>query len=231
MDVQIYPCAIPRYNEGMATQLSAQSGDPERFNVITSLPGAVAAPIGLVLLLAVALRHADPWRTVSFAVYGATLVLLYTIAVLYHARSGKAKLVLRELDHYAIYLMIAGTYTPFSLVPLRGKWGWTLFALVWGLAVIGIMVELRPRKARRILPLVIYFGMGWLILGVLGPLLQVYPWQGVAWLGAGGAFYTGGIVFYGLGRRFAWAHGVWHICVLAGSLCHYLAVYLYIPLR
>ncbi|HEY6873060.1 MAG TPA: hemolysin III family protein [Geobacteraceae bacterium] len=215
----------------MTTKLSVQITGPERFNVLTSLPGALAAPIGLALLLAAALQQGDPWRIVSFTVYGTTLVLLYTIATLYHAQRGKAKMVLRELDHYAIYLLIAGTYTPFSLIPLRGRWGWPLFALVWVLAVVGILVEVRPHMVRRNLPLAIYFGMGWLILAVLRPLLQVYPWQGVAWLGGGGAFYTGGIVFYGLDRRFGWAHGAWHICVLAGSLCHYLAIYLYIALR
>jgi hemolysin III len=215
----------------MAAELSVQIKEPERFNVMTSLPGALAAPVGLALLLITALQQGDTWKIVSFATYGVTLMLLYTIATLYHARQGKAKLVLRKLDHYAIYLLIAGTYTPFSLVPLRGGWGWALFGVVWGLAVFGILVEVVPHRGRRYLPLAIYFGMGWLILVVLRPLLQVYPWQGVAWLGAGGVFYTGGIVFYGLDRRFAWAHGLWHICVLAGSLCHYLAVYLYIALR
>lgn len=200
----------------------------ERFNFITSLPGMVAALGGVAVLLAAAARQGDPWKIVSFGIYGGTLLILYAVTTLYHAVRGKAKLVLRRLDHFAIYLLIAGTYTPFSLVTLRGGWGWTLFGLVWGLAAVGIAVELRHGHGPRILPVAIYLAMGWLIVIALRPLLHALPWQGVVWLAVGGVFYTGGIAFYALDERFAWAHGLWHLCVTAGSVSHYLAVLLYV---
>ena len=200
----------------------------QRFNVVTSLLGMIAAPMGTVLLLVMAARQGDPWKIASFGIYGSTLIILYTISTLYHFLQGQAHLVMREYDHYAIYLLIAGTYTPFCLVTLRGGWGWTLFALQWGLVVVGICVELWPVGRRRILPIVIYVVMGWMIVLVLRPLLLVFPPQGVALMVAGGLFYTGGIVLYALDKRFVWAHGVWHLCVLAGSLSHYLAVCLFI---
>jgi hemolysin III len=198
----------------------------QRFNVATTLPGMIAAPVGTMLLLVAA--AGDPWKIVSFSIYGGTLIILYTISTLYHLLQGRAHLVMREFDHYAIYLLIAGTYTPFCLVTLRGGWGWTLFAFQWGLVVVGISVEVWPVGKRRILPIVIYVVMGWMIVLVLRPLLLVFPPQGVALMVAGGLFYTGGIVLYALDKRFVWAHGVWHLCVLAGSLSHYLAVVRYI---
>ena len=200
----------------------------ERFNVITSMLGAMAAPIGAAFLVERALRTGDPWKFVSFGLYGITLVLLYVVATLYHAQRGRVKRFLRELDHCAIFLLIAGTYTPFCLVTLHGGLGWTLLALVWGLAVVGIVVELWPVGTRRILPVAIYVAMGWMIVFALRPMLQALPWQGVALLLAGGLFYTGGIVFYTLDKRFAWAHGVWHLFVLAGSISHYLSVLQYV---
>ncbi len=200
----------------------------QRFNLFTCLPGMAMAPVGTVLLLVAAARQGDPWKMTSFAIYGATLIILYTITTLYHALQGKAQLVLREFDHYAIYLLIAGTYTPFCLVTLHGGLGWTLLALVWGLAVVGIVVELWPVGTRRILPVAIYVAMGWMIVFALRPMLRALPWQGVALLLAGGLFYTGGIVFYTLDKRFAWAHGVWHLFVLAGSISHYLSVLQYV---
>jgi hemolysin III len=200
----------------------------ERFNLMTSLPGVVAAPLGVVMLLVAAIRLGDPWRIVSFSIYGGTLMFLYATTSLYHAVRGRIKPLLRELDHCAIYLLIAGTYTPFSLVPLRGGWGWTLCGLVWGCAIFGIVLEEWPHSLPRIPDLALYLCMGWLILIAIRPLLRAVPWQGVAWLGVGGVFYTGGIVFYALDVRFVRAHGFWHLCVLAGSISHYLAVLLYI---
>lgn len=200
----------------------------ELFNVITSLLGALAAPVGVTALLVTAVRQGDPWKIVSFSIYGSTLLLLFAVATLYHALQGRIKTVLRKLDHVAIYLLIAGTYTPFSLVTLRGPWGWTLFWLVWGAAIFGILQEQRRSGQRWIPPLAIYLGMGWLIVLAARPLLQSLPWPGVVWLAAGGLFYTGGSVFFLLDSRFAWAHGLWHLCVLTGSLSHYLAVLLYV---
>jgi hemolysin III len=200
----------------------------EQFNVMTCLPGAAAAPPAVALLLAAAVRQGDPWKIVSFGMYGGTLLLLYFTTLLYHALRGRAKPLLRKFDHCAIFFLIAGTYTPFSLVTLRGEWGWTLFVLVWGAAAFGVMQEFLPDSLPRIPDLAIYLGMGWLILIAIKPLLLAMPWQGVAWLCAGGFFYTGGIVFFALDKRYARAHGFWHLCVLAGSASHYLAVLLYI---
>ncbi|HLO24800.1 MAG TPA: hemolysin III family protein [Geobacteraceae bacterium] len=202
----------------------------ERFNLMTSLPGAVAAPPGVALLLAAAVRQNDPWKIASFSIYGVTLLILFLTTLIYHALQGRAKPLFQKLDHCAIYLLIAGTYTPFSLVTLRGGWGWTLFALVWGGAAFGIVQELWPGRLPlpRIPDLAVYLGMGWLILIAIRPLLHALSWQGTAWIGVGGFFYTGGIVFFALDKRFARAHGLWHLCVLAGGISHYLAVLYYV---
>ena len=200
----------------------------ERFNGISHLMGSVLALAGTVVLLVLAARQADPWKIVSFSLYGASLFLLYTFSTLYHSLRNRAKAVFRRLDHLSIYLLIAGTYTPFALVTLRGEWGWTLFGTVWGLAIIGMMIEFLPRHGPRILPVAIYLFMGWLALIALKPLLQALPLYGFLWLLAGGLCYTLGIIFYGLDKRLKHAHGVWHLFVLAGSICHYVAIYFYV---
>lgn len=164
----------------------------------------------------------------SVSIYGLTLVLLYSFSTLYHSMRGRPKLVLRKLDHESIYLLIAGSYTPFCLVTLRGPWGWTLFGVVWGLAVIGGVQELRPIGQVRILSVVIYLVMGWVALVALVPLLRVLGTAGFAWVATGGALYTLGIVFYALDSRLSWAHGVWHLFVIAGSAIHYFAILQYV---
>lgn len=185
---------------------------------------------GLVLLVVCASLQGDPWKVVSCSVYGASLVLLYLASTLYHSFRGKAKSFFQLLDHQAIYLLIAGTYTPFTLVTLRGRWGWSLFGAVWALAVFGLVIDALPasRKGRRILPLVIYLVMGWLCLIALGPLLERLPATGFFLLLSGGVFYTVGIVFYLLGERIRHFHGIWHLFVLAGSICHFFAILLYL---
>ncbi len=200
----------------------------ERFNGISHLVGSVFALVGSSVLVILAAHKGDPWRIVSFSVYGATLVLLYGFSTLYHSLRGRAKRIFRMLDHDAIYLLIAGTYTPFALVTLRGDWGWTLFGTIWTLAALGIVVDSLPRKGARILPVVIYLLMGWLVLAALHPLMHALPLAGVLWLLVGGLFYTVGVVFYALDRRLTHAHGIWHMFVLAGSLCHYFAIALYV---
>lgn len=200
----------------------------ELFDVLTSLPGAVAAPPGVALLLAAAVRQGNIWKIVSFGIYGGTLLILFLTTLLYHALQGSAKPLFRKLDHCAIYLLIAGTYTPFSLVTLRGEWGWTLLGLVWGGAAFGVAQELWPGWRPRIPEMALYLGMGWLIVIAIRPLLHALPWHGVMWIGVGGFFYTGGIVFFALDKRFARAHGLWHLCVLAGGVSHYVAVLLHV---
>jgi hemolysin III len=200
----------------------------ERFNSVSHLIGAVLALAGMPVLIVIAARQGDSWKIVSFSVYGACLFSLYASSTLYHSLRHRAKAVFRRLDHLAIYLLIAGTYTPFALVTLRGAWGWSLFGAIWGLAAAGMTLEFRPRRGARILPVVIYVLMGWLVLIALKPLLQALPWAGFVWLLLGGLFYTFGIIFYGLDVRLRHAHGVWHLFVLAGSISHYLAILLYV---
>jgi hemolysin III len=161
---------------------------------------------------------------VSVSIYGATLVALYVISTLYHRALGRSKNILRKLDHHSIYLLIAGSYTPFCLVTLRGNWGGWLLALVWGLAALGMLQERKPKNEARILSVVIYLVMGWAALVALAPLLETLGPAGFGWLLAGGLFYTIGVVFYTLDSRFPHAHGVWHLFVMAGSAAHYVAI-------
>ena len=200
----------------------------ERFNGFTHLAGAILALAGLVALVVTAARQGDVWKIASFSLYGATLFLLYGTSTLYHSLRGRAKTIFRKLDHLSIYLLIASTYTPFALVSLRGVRGWWLFGAIWSLATMGMALEFLPRRGARILPVLIYLLMGWLVLIVLKPLLQVLPWAGFIWLLSGGLFYTFGVIFYGLDQKLRHAHGIWHLFVLAGSICHYFAIFYYV---
>ena len=202
--------------------------DGERFNSMTHVAGAALAAAGGVLLIVVAARSGDPWKIVSFSIYAAMLLTLYVTSSLYHSVRGNAKNVLQKMDHCAIYLLIAGSYTPFTLVTLRGAWGWSLFGVVWGLAAIGIAQEIWYAKGARVLSLVIYVLMGWLaVLGIV-PLIAALGWTGFSWLAAGGVLYTGGIVFYALDQKIRHGHGIWHLFVLGGSVCHYITVLNYV---
>jgi hemolysin III len=200
----------------------------ERFNSISHMVGAVLAVVGGALLVTLALRSGDPWKIVSFSIYTFTLLLLYVVSTLYHSARGPAKAVLRRLDHCAIYLLIAGSYTPFTLVTLRGPWGWSLFGAVWALALVGIVQEICMVSGARTLSLWIYVLMGWLALAGIKPLIAALSWHGFLWLAAGGLFYTGGMVFYATDHKLRHGHGVWHLFVLAGSACHYGALLLYV---
>jgi len=194
----------------------------ERLNGGTHLAGTVLAAAGAAVLVVLAARQGDPWKIVSFGIYGTLLFALY------HSTRGKAKDVLRKLDQCSIYLLIAGTYTPFTLVTLRGAWGWSLFGAVWGLAALGIAQEAWLGKGARILSLVIYVVMGWLGVIAVKPLIAALTPTGFAWLAAGGLFYTVGIIFYALDEKLRHGHGIWHLFVLAGSASHYLAILLYV---
>ena len=197
-------------------------------HAITHGIGLAAAIAGLVVLVVFAAATRDPWRITACAVYASTLVLLYGASTLYHALSAtRARAVFRVLDHSAIFLLIAGTYTPFALVSLRGPWGWTLFGIVWGLAVLGIVAKAVFGTRWPILSTVIYVGMGWVVLVAVKPLVANVPPAAIAWLVAGGVAYTGGVVFYAW-TRLRYSHAIWHVFVLAGSLCHYVAVIRYV---
>ena len=195
---------------------------------ITHGVGLLAAVMGLVVLVILAAATRDPWRITSCSIYAATLVLLYAASTLYHALSAtRARRLFRILDHSAIFLLIAGTYTPFALVSLRGPWGWTLMGIVWGLAIVGVAAKAIYGTRWPILSTVLYIGMGWTVVIALKPLVDHVPPGGIAWLVAGGLAYTGGVVFYAW-TRLRYSHAIWHVFVLAGSVCHYIAVVLYV---
>jgi len=200
----------------------------ERFNAWTHLVGAVLSVTGTIILIVLAAATGDPWKIVSTSIFGATLILLYSASTLYHSLRGRAKVILRKLDHLSIYLLIAGTYTPFCLVTLRGPWGWSLFGAVWVLAIVGMLQEIKPRSEARIMSLVIYAVMGWVIVVAIKPLLDHLHTAGFLWLAAGGLLYTIGIVFYAFDSRFRHWHGIWHLFVIAGSLLHYIAIAFYV---
>ena len=196
----------------------------ERFNAWSHLAGALLALTGSVWLIVLSSLDGDPWKIVGVSIYGATLLLLYTISTVYHSVRGRAKRILRKLDHLSIYLLISGSYTPFCLVTLNGAWGWTLFGIVWGLAIIGMLQEIKPRSEARVLSLVIYAVMGWIVLIAIGPLLRNLGGEGFAWLLAGGVVYTAGIVFFVYDTRFRHWHGIWHLFVVGGSSLHFVAI-------
>ncbi len=200
----------------------------ERFNTYSHLMGIVLAISGAVVLIVLGARSGDAWKIVSFSIYGATLVLMYGSSTIYHGTRGLVKDFFRKADHCAIYLLIAGSYTPFTLVTLHGAWGWSLFGVVWGLAVAGILQESSPSKKTRRLSLVIYLSMGWVALVAIMPLVQALGWAGFAWIAAGGVIYTVGIIFYRYDTKFTHWHGIWHLFVLAGSAIHYFAILIYV---
>jgi hemolysin III len=201
----------------------------ERFNSISHLIGTVLSVAGLAALVTMAALEGDPYKVVSFAVYGAMLFVLYAISTLYHwTRNPRVKAILQKCDHSAIYLLIAGSYTPFTLVTLRGPWGWSLFGVSWGLAALGIVQELTLGRRTRSVSMVLYVLMGWLALVAVRPLVSALPPAGTAWLVAGGVIYSAGIYFFINDERIRHGHGIWHLFVLAGSLCQFVSVARYV---
>jgi hemolysin III len=200
----------------------------EVMNAVTHGIGTLLAVAGLVLLIVLAYLHGDFWHIVSFSIYGTTLVLLYLASTLYHSFTNeRVKRIFKILDHSAIYLLIAGTYTPFTLVPLHGVLGWTIFGLVWGFAIIGIALKVFFTGRFKIISTLCYLGMGWFIVFAIKPLIDTVPALGMTWLLVGGLFYTLGSIFY-LWKRIPYNHAIWHLFVLAGSISHFIAVFFYI---
>ena len=200
----------------------------EKLNAWTHLVGAVAAAVGRIWLLVMACLDGSPQKIVSVAIYGVTLVLLYSVSTVYHSVRGRSKVIMQKFDHLSIYLLIAGSYTPFCLVTLHGPWGWSLFGIVWSMAVIGMLQEIKPRSEARILSIVIYAVMGWIVLVAVKPLLAALGTAGFIWLATGGVMYTVGIIFFALDHRLRHAHGIWHLFVIAGSLLHFVAIAHYV---
>lgn len=209
----------------MATIVTARE---ELANSLTHGLGALLSVAGLVVMVVFAARHGDAWQVVSTAIFGTTLVLLYTASTLYHSLRGeRRKALLQKFDHAAIFLLIAGSYTPFMLVTLRGPWGWSLFGVVWALAVAGVTIKFRLAGRFKLVSTLIYVAMGWLVLVAIKPLAAALPVGGMWLLVAGGLCYTGGAAFY-LWRRLPYHHAIWHLWVLAGSICHWAAVFCFV---
>lgn len=204
----------------------------EVMNAVTHGIGTVLAIAGLVVLTIFAYWYGTVWHIVSFSIYGTTLVLLYLASTLYHSFTNeRIKYIFKILDHSAIYLLIAGTYTPFMLVPLHGTLGWTIFSLVWGFALIGIVFQIFFVKRFKFIATLCYLLMGWFIVIAIKPLLATLPIFGVIWLIIGGLFYTLGSAFY-LWHKLPYNHAIWHLFVLAGSVSHFIAVFFYVlPIR
>jgi len=196
-------------------------------NSITHGIGAAFSIAGLVAIVVAAALRRPAWQTVACAIYGTSLVLLYTSSTIYHAlANNRAKRVFKILDHSSIYVLIAGTYTPITLITLRGPWGWTLFGVVWGLCVCGVVFKSWWIGRLKGASTVVYLLMGWCVVFAIRPLLAALPWTGFVWLLAGGLCYTAGVAFYVNSSRFA--HSIWHLFVLAGSVCQYWAVFRYV---
>lgn len=197
-------------------------------NSITHGIGAGLSVAGLIVLVVLATLYGDVWQIVSFSVYGSSLIVLYLVSTLYHSfQNPRVKRVFRIIDHASVRLLIAGTYTPFLLVSLRGAWGWTLLAIIWGLALLGMGFEAFLIGRFQRISTLSYVLMGWLGVVAVKQMLVSIPTGGLVWLAVGGVLYTVGVVFYAW-RKLPYNHATWHLFVLAGSVCHYLAILLYL---
>jgi hemolysin III len=202
----------------------------ERFNAVTHLVGSALAVIGTSVAVTLASIHGGTTRIAAVSVYGAMLIVLYLSSTLYHSLRGPAKKLFHVFDHCAIYLLIAGTYTPLTLTILRGTLGWTLFGVVWTLAAAGVAKDVFLHGRYRWISITLYVLMGWLVVFAFAPLKQVLPAPGITLLLAGGIVYTAGLTFFALSKKVAHMHGVWHLCVIGGSACHYFVVLRYVAI-
>ena len=200
----------------------------EKINIITHAFGLILSLLATPLLIVHASINGNVWHIVSFSIYGASLIILYAASTLYHsAKKPKIRKRLNVFDHASIYVLIAGTYTPFTLVTLNGAWGWTIFGITWGLALTGIILKLFFTGKYDILSTIMYILMGWVVLFAIKPLLNNLDFDGVLWLFAGGISYTIGAVLYSI-KKIEYNHAIFHLFVLIGSFCHFMAVYYYV---
>jgi hemolysin III len=214
----------------MANELSESvyTVGEEIAHAVTHGIGAVLSIAGLAVLVAFATLYGNAWHITSSSIYGVTLILLYTASTLYHGiPQPAAKRVLRRIDHAAIFLLIAGTYTPFTLVNLRGEWGWLLFGLVWSFAILGVVLETVAKRRIKRLSLTLYLGLGWLVVIAIEPLLDAVASGGLILLLAGGLCYSLGVIFY-VWKRLAYHHAVWHMFVMVGSMLHFFSIFFYV---
>jgi hemolysin III len=220
-----------RVQTGRSKEGGRYSVGEEVANAITHGLGAALSIAALAILATLAGKRGDIWHVVSLCIYGATMVFLYSASSLYHSvPAPRAKNIFRILDHSSIFLLIAGTYTPVTLVLMRGPWGWALFSVVWAMAIGGIVVKAflwNKAKMFGYLGVSLYIAMGWLVIIAVKPMLEMLPLGMIAWLLAGGLFYTLGVPFY-MWKRLPYHHAVWHLFVLGGSACHFLAILWYV---
>jgi hemolysin III len=219
-------------NENIVTETealpSAYTIAEEVAHAVTHGVGALLSICALAVMVAFSAMYGDAWHVISTSIFGATLILLYTASTLYHAiLHPGAKLLLQRLDHAAIFLLIAGTYTPFTLVSMRGDWGLALFALVWVIAIAGMILELACVKRYEKLSLSLYLGLGWIVVIAVKPMLRSVEMGGLLLLLAGGLSYSLGVIFYAW-ERLAYNHAIWHVFVLAGSVFHFFSIFFYV---
>ena len=208
--------------------LTQYSRTEEIANWLSHAVATLLSITGLILMVVFSTRFGNAYHIVSSAVYGASLIALYSASTLYHfITPGRAKVILRKLDHAMIFILIAGTYTPYTLVNLRGAWGWSIFGVVWGVAAVGFALELFISKRVPWLSLSLYLGLGWLIVIAAKPLMITLESGGMALLIAGGVLYSLGILFY-VWKKLSFQHAIWHLFVMAGSLCHFFSIFLYV---
>jgi hemolysin III len=207
-----------------------QSFGEELANSVSHGLGLLAALLGGPVLMVAAWRSGDRYFFIGTAVFTAAMLLVYFGSTLYHAwPRGPIKSIFQLIDHSAIFLLIAGTYTPFTLGPLRGAWGWTILALVWALAILGVILKsVHGTEQQKKLSLTLYLGMGWLILIAVRPLISHVPMPSLAWLIGGGIAYTGGVFFF-VSKRSRYSHFVWHLFALFGTTCHFFAIFACVP--
>ena len=212
----------------MKDKLTYYESKEERLNIITHGIGFVLSIVALVLLIVYASRYGTVWHITSFAIFGASLIVLYAASTFYHyAKSPDLRIKLNILDHAAIYVLIAGTYTPFTLVVLKGWIGWTIFGISWGLALVGIIFKIFYFGRYDRISTIAYVLMGWVIIFAIKPLIDEFPTRGLLWLFGGGLAYSFGAFLYSR-RSLRFNHALFHVFVLIGSFCHFMAVFFYV---
>ena len=200
----------------------------EKINIISHAIGLILSIVALVLLVTHATQHGDVWHIVSFSIFGASLIILYAASSFYHsAKKSELRSRLNIIDHASIYVLIAGTYTPFTLVTLKGTIGWVIFGISWGLALTGIILKLFFTGKYNLMSTIMYVLMGWVIVFAIKPLMNNLPLEGLRWLVAGGISYTIGAILYGI-KKIKFNHAIFHMFVLMGSFCHFMSVYFYV---
>ncbi len=205
--------------------ISNQTKPEEIANAITHCIGILLGIAALSILVVFASLKGDPWKIVSFSLYGASLVILYTASTLYHSiKNIRLKQLFQILDHSSIFILIAGTYTPFVLVNMRGPWGWSLFGVIWGLALCGIIIKSAMGPGGDKFSTAVYLAMGWIIVIAFHKMISSIPFMGIVWIFIGGVCYSAGTIFFLLEKRIPYSHPLWHLFVLAGSITHFFGI-------